>query len=107
MASSHLEDQFELLCRLFSWPEYQREYRFHPTRKWRFDFAWPDHKVAVEIEGGVWSHGRHNRATGFIEDCDKYNEATILGWRVLRFTHKQLADTDKVCSAMERLLNLG
>lgn len=65
---------------------YDREYQFHPTRRWRFDFAWPLKMVAVEIEGGVWSNGRHTRGKGFIEDCIKYNEATVLGWRVLRVT---------------------
>jgi len=65
---------------------YDREYQFHPTRKWRFDFAWPLEKFAVEIEGGVWSNGRHNRGKGFIEDCIKYNEAVMLGWRVIRVT---------------------
>ena len=54
---------------------YGVEYRFHPTRKWRFDAAFPSEKVAVEIEGGVWKYGRHNRASGFLNDMEKYNEA--------------------------------
>lgn len=62
-------------------PAPEREYRFHPTRKWRFDFAWPALKVAVEIEG----RGRHQTFTGYAADCHKYNEAVALGWRVLRF----------------------
>jgi hypothetical protein len=53
---------------------------------WRFDFAWPDLMLAVEVEGGMWSGGRHNRAQGFAEDCRKYNAAVRLGWRVLRYT---------------------
>jgi hypothetical protein len=53
---------------------------------WRFDFAWPEQRLAVEVEGGMWSGGRHNRAAGFAEDCRKYNAATRLGWRVLRYT---------------------
>lgn len=65
---------------------WEREYHFHPTRKWRFDFAWPAEKVAVEVEGGVWSNGRHTRGSGFIEDCIKYNEAVVLGWKVIRVT---------------------
>lgn len=55
-------------------------------RKWRFDFAWPNYRLAVEIEGGVWTGGRHTRGKGFSEDCVKYNTATSLGWKVLRFT---------------------
>ena len=62
----------------------QREYKFHPTRKWRFDFAWPKLKVALEIEGGIWAKGRHVNPQGFILDCEKYNEASSLGWVVLR-----------------------
>lgn len=58
-----------------------REYRFHPTRKWRFDFAIPELKLAVEIEG----RGRHQTVDGFRKDCEKYNAALLLGWRVLRF----------------------
>ena len=57
------------------------EYRFHPFRKWRFDAAWPAIKLAVEIEG----RGRHQTFAGYKADCEKYNEAVRLGWRVLRF----------------------
>lgn len=67
-----------------------REYIFHPARKWRFDFAWPDKKLAVECEGAVWSRGRHTRGKGFIADCEKYNAAALLGWRVLRYTTNQI-----------------
>lgn len=67
-------------------PRPVREYRFHDTRKWRFDFAWPDLKIAVECEGGAWSGGRHTRGAGFIGDCEKYNAAALAGWRVFRFT---------------------
>ena len=67
-------------------PEPEQEYRFHKTRRWRFDFAWPDAMVAVECEGGTWSRGRHVRGKGFEKDCEKYNEATAQGWRVFRVT---------------------
>lgn len=65
---------------------FEAEYKFHPQRMWRFDFANVDRKIAVEIEGGIWSGGSHTRGKGFEEDCEKYNEANILGWRVYRFT---------------------
>ena len=61
------------------------EHRFHPTRRWRFDFAFVAQRLAVEVEGGVWTGGRHTRGYGYAADCEKYNEATRLGWRVLRF----------------------
>lgn len=67
-----------------------REHVFHPVRKWRFDVAFPDAKLAVEIDGGAWSKGRHVRGKGFIEDQRKTNAAAILGWRVLRFVWDDL-----------------
>lgn len=60
------------------------EHRFHPVRRWRFDIAWTKQKVALEVEGGVWTKGRHTRGTGFIRDIEKYNTAAALGWVVLR-----------------------
>jgi len=66
-----------------------REYYFAKPRLWRFDFAYPHRwpPVAVEIEGGTWMKGggRHNRGEGFQNDCEKYDEAAIRGWIVLRF----------------------
>ena len=55
-------------------------------RRWRFDYAIPEHKIAVEVEGGVWTQGRHTRPRGFLGDMEKYNTATALGWRILRVT---------------------
>ncbi len=60
------------------------EYRFHPTRKWRFDFAFPSSNVALEVEGGVWTGGRHTRGSGFVGDMKKYNAAACRGWRVIK-----------------------
>jgi len=70
-------------------PEPVPEYRFHPVRKWRFDFAWPLHMIAMEIEGGIWTRGAHVRAIHFMSDMEKYNEAAKMGWRVFRFTPQQ------------------
>lgn len=69
----------------------EREYRFHDMRKWRFDFAWPEIMLAVEVEGGVWNQGRHTRPMGFEGDCEKYNEAAIMGWTVIRVTGKMIS----------------
>ena len=66
--------------------------RFHPTRRWRFDLAWPRHLLALEIDGGVWTQGRHVRGDGFIRDLEKMNEAQLAGWRVLRVTPDQVKD---------------
>lgn len=73
-----------------SWPDPQREVAFHPTRAWRLDFAWESAMVAVEIEGAIFTGGRHSRGAGLAEDATKYNEAVFLGWAVIRLTDKQL-----------------
>lgn len=62
-----------------------REHKFHPARKWRFDFADIENMIAIEVEGGTWTNGRHTRGQGFQDDCIKYNEAQKLGWKVYRF----------------------
>lgn len=67
-----------------------RQFKFHPVRKWAFDFAWPQRKVALEVDGGVHTGGRHTRGAGFTEDCVKANTALIMGWRVLRATGDQV-----------------
>lgn len=73
-------------------PKPEREYRFHKKRKWRFDFAWPDHKIAAEVEGGIWVKGRHTRGLGFLKDCEKYNAAAEDGWRVFRYPTSMVND---------------
>lgn len=67
-------------------PEPVREHRFHPSRRWRFDLAWPDQLVAVEVDGGVWTGGRHVTGSGATKDAEKFSEAAAMGWRVLRVT---------------------
>lgn len=66
--------------------EVETEYKFHPTRRWRFDVAIPEYKIALEIEGGVWCGGRHTSSAGFMRDMEKYNTATLMGWRLFRCT---------------------
>lgn len=70
--------------------EYVSEYRFDEVRRWRVDFAFPDKRVAVEVEGGHWVNGRHTRGQGFEDDCEKYNALALKGWRLLRFTGKTI-----------------
>lgn len=77
---------FSALCRAAGLPEPVAECRFAPPRRWRFDFSWPAQKVALEVEGGVWTRGRHTRGAGYLTDMVKYNRAAILGWCVLRCT---------------------
>lgn len=72
------------------------EFLFHPIRKWRFDYYFPDHRVAIEIEGGVYKYGRHNRAIGFLKDMDKYNAAAEMGIRLLRYPSVNKINVDQV-----------
>ena len=72
------------------------EFRFHPTRKWRIDWAWPEHRLALEVDGGVWTHGRHTRGAGWMKDTEKLNELTRMGWRLLRVTPSQLHDPQTI-----------
>jgi very-short-patch-repair endonuclease len=71
---------------------WNREYRFHPTRKWRVDLVHCGFRVAVEVEGfGVrGTGGRHQRISGFSNDCEKYAELAIAGWRLIRVTTKHV-----------------
>lgn len=97
------EDVFEqtLLCRPIIRREWEREFRFAPPRKWRFDFAWPKIRLAVEVEGATWAQGRHTRGSGFESDLEKYNTAALMGWTVLRFTTKQ-AKSGEAADFVER-----
>lgn len=65
---------------------WQREHRVVTGRRWRWDFAWPACKVAVEIQGGHWSQGRHTRGAGYEKDLIKNRAATLSGWAVLHYT---------------------
>ena len=79
------EETFWLHCRAHGLTP-EREHFFHPTRKFRFDFAFPSERIGVEVEGVSHEGGRHQRIAGFAGDCVKYNSAVLLGWRVLRYT---------------------
>lgn len=79
------------------------EYRFHPVRRWRFDFAVPEHMLAIEVEGGSYVQGRHTRGKGFAADMEKYNTATLMGWSVLRYTPQQV---DKCMEDMKIMKNV-
>lgn len=72
---------------------FTEEHKFHEKRRWRFDFAHIESKTAIEIEGGAFTNGRHTRGKGFINDMEKYNEAVLLGWVVLRFTPSQMQES--------------
>lgn len=85
-------------------PKPEPEHRFHPTRKWRFDWAWPEQRVALEVEGGIYGKGEpcskcgqrevagHRSIKDMKRDLEKYSEAAAHGWRIVRITPEQLYD---------------
>ena len=93
------------------------DYKFHPKRRWLFDMAWPELKLALEVEGGTRGvrggkrcqccghapQGRHSRAQGFENDCIKYGEAQALGWVVLRVTVGMI-DSGKAIDLLKRVV---
>ncbi len=79
-------------CEDAGFPAPVAEYRFHPTRKWRFDFAWPSLLLGLEVNGGAWIYGRHNRAASYLRDLQKYNAAAALGWRIFYLTPAQVSE---------------
>lgn len=81
----------------------EKEYGFHDDRQWRFDYAWTTEQVALEIEGGVFTRGRHVRGKGYSGDMEKYNEAQLAGWLVLRCRPDQIL-TEKVFDWLRRAL---
>jgi very-short-patch-repair endonuclease len=90
------KDLFTIICKTDIGVEVVKEYRFCPARRWRFDYAILEHKIAVEVEGGAWTHGRHTRPLGFINDMEKYNTGTLLGWRIFRVTPDELHRTKTI-----------
>lgn len=91
-SGSTVEEEAVLLFRTLKVPPPQREYLFIPGRRFRFDFAWPDKMLALEVEGGVHIGGRHLRPAGYTSDCFKYTEAALRGWTVMRATPSQVRD---------------
>lgn len=79
------------------------EYRFDQKRRWRADFAIPVARLLIEVEGGIWSGGRHVRGEGYLRDCEKYNAATLSGWRVFRFATSQIVSGYALRTILEAL----
>ena len=82
------ENQFLFIWNALNGPTLAREHRFAVNRKWRFDFAHLETRVAIEVEGGTWSKkkNRHTTGKGYADDREKYNSAQELGWKVFSLT---------------------
>lgn len=100
---SDLEDKFEFQLKALKLIGYEREYRFHPTRRWRFDFAFPSKKIAVELHGAIYTQGRHSRGKGIEGDMEKINAAQEFGWSVFCFS-AGMVNTGDAVNQIERIL---
>jgi very-short-patch-repair endonuclease len=95
---THPDLEFALarLLRLFAAdiPPPVTQHRFHPTRRWRLDFAWPDRRLGIEVQGGTFLRGPsgHTSGIGVQRDCEKSNALTVAGWRCLKYTTKDLSE---------------
>lgn len=98
---------FTKQCQALGVPVPVAEHKFHPTRKWRFDWAWPDRRIALEVEGGVWTRGRHTRGAGYVKDMEKYSEAAVLGWRILRCTPQDVDNGNAALLAARAICGEG
>ena len=108
--------KFAEQCEQRALPPFETEYVFANSigRRWRFDFAWPQYKLALEIEGLIVMRiggelvckGRHASIGGFKDDCEKYAWATIFGWRVMRFEQSQVKDKTAIDMAVRALATL-
>lgn len=84
--TSRLEDRFALQVMASGLPMPDREVRLIPGRRFRSDFVWPDARIVVEVDGGIWSGGRHTTGAGYTRDAEKNNLLTLAGWRVFHVT---------------------
>lgn len=107
MKRSTLETGFLNLWRAIAKrPDPVEQYRFHPERKWRLDFAFPEQRIAVEIDGGIFVRGGHNRGMQFSKDCEKHNALTMLNWSLLRYTildlrQRPMEVIEEVCELLD------
>jgi very-short-patch-repair endonuclease len=105
MAKSELEETLLLLIRAEGLPEPEREYMFAKSigRRWRLDFAYPEKRIGIEVQGGIYVRGAHSRGTGLERDYEKLNAAQMLGWDVYQFSRKMI-DNGEAIETIRRVL---
>lgn len=103
---SQLEDTFEFQLKALKLLDYKREFIFHPTRKWRFDFCFVANKLAIELHGAIYTQGRHARGAGIEGDMVKINAAQELGYDVLCFS-AGMVKSGEAAAQVERMLKAG
>lgn len=106
LAPPEHQPYYAMLCALLrphQIPPPTPEFRFDPERLWRLDFAWPRAKIALEIDGGLFLNGGHNRGAALLRQYEKQNAATLAGWKIFRFAPNQLAQAaDMIREAFNR-----
>jgi hypothetical protein len=106
-AKGHTHDeaasQFRLLCKASGLPMPVTEYVFAPPRKWRWDYAWPEEKIALEVDGGIFTHGAHVRGARILLTHEKLNAAACLNWRILYRVPRNLC-TDETITILRGVL---
>lgn len=103
MSTSPLEEELYLQIKALGLPDPEREYQAVKGRKYRWDFAWPESNLLVEVQGGIWGRGGHSTGAGVTRDCDKLTEATLGGWQSMAFTGKQIHEGQAI-EAIARFL---
>lgn len=93
LRSIDYKEEFLNQLRIARLPAPETEVRFHETRRWRFDYAWPDKKIAIEYQGGIFYGGiGHNGIKGSKRDCLKFSSATALGWKLFLINADMVRD---------------
>ena len=100
---SALEDTLAWQMQAAGLPAFERELTFHRGRRWRFDFTYRPAMLAVEVQGGIYSGGRHTTGAGYERDAEKLNQAAIDGWRVLYVTGPMIRDGRALDTVMRAL----
>ena len=103
--ATELERKIPDQIKMYGLPEPETQAMLIPGRKWRWDMAWPSKRLAVEIQGGIWTHGKHGRGSGIIQDMDKLNAATLAGWRVLQFAVNHVDSGEAVATIEKAILS--
>ena len=107
---SNLEDKLAFHIRAIKLPKPVQQYKFHPTRRWKADFCWVEEKLIVEVQGGIWaSHNGtksgHTTGQGILRDCEKMNEAVLLGYKYLKVC-KENIDSGQAIEWIRKAINL-
>jgi hypothetical protein len=106
LQKKRLVEDFNLICQNRGIWLPSSEVVFEPERRWRFDFAWPAQKLALEIQGGIWTAGRHVRGAALLREWEKLNQAAILGWRILYASPDQVYKTGEIFPTIRKALEI-